>query len=401
METYQYTGINRLGERVRGQVEGRNLPEVEKKLQSSNIDILSLKKKRQGLSFLQQNKITRKDIIGITFQFEQLLRAGVPLLEIVADLRDTFDNHAVKEMLMSVYQSMEGGETFSASLRPYQHVFGDVYISLVEVGEKTGSLESTLADLGSMLKWEDELASKAKKVMIYPAIVSTVVIAVVVLMMLFVVPQLLGFINEMGGDIGFATRSLIATSNFVENNILALIIAPIVLTILYKLLYKRYESFRLLMDKWVFKIKVIGPVLYKLKIARLSNTLAVMYASGMTFTESMQLSSKVLSNAYLEKNVNHAMRLIQEGEPIHSAFAQAQVFPSMGIRMIKVGEHSGKMDEALKNTSYFYDREAKESIDKIEPAIEPLLTIIMGVIVGWVMIAVLGPVYDTMTTVDF
>ncbi|HEY9017338.1 type II secretion system F family protein [Thiomicrospira sp.] len=401
MQIYQFSGINRFGERVRGQIEGKNQAEVEQKLQASKIDILSLKPKGRGLKLFRRANISRKEIIAITFQFEQLLRAGVPLMEIIADLRDSFDNHAVKEMLNFIYQSMEGGETFSDSLQSYRDVFGDVYISLVSVGEQTGQLEVILADLANMLKWEDELLAKAKKVMIYPAIVSLVVLSVVVLMMVFVVPELLGFIGQMGGDLSVSTQALIATSSFIQNNILLLILAPFILVFIFKAWLKRSQLFRVQFDKAKFKIKIIGPVLYKLKIARLANSLAVMYSAGMSFTESMLLAAKVVDNTYMEKNVLMAIRLIKEGEPIHQAFESANVFPPLGVRMVKVGERSGKMDESLKNVSYFYDREAKESIEKIEPAIEPLLTIIMAVIVGWVMMAVLGPVYDTITQVQF
>lgn len=401
MQIYQFSGINRYGERVSGQIEGKNQAEVEQKLQASKVDILSLKPKGRGFKLFKRKQITRKEIIAITFQFEQLLRAGVPLMEILADLRDSFENHAVKEMLDFIYQSMEGGETFSHALQSYRDVFGDVYISLVSVGEKTGQLEVILADLANMLKWEDELLAKAKKVMIYPAIVSLVVLGVVLLMMVFVVPELLGFIGQMGGELGASTRALIATSSFIQNNILFLLAAPFVLVFIFKAWLKRSQSFRVLFDQAKFKIKIIGPVLYKLKIARLANSLAVMYSAGMSFTESMLLASKVVDNTYMEKNVLMAIRLIKEGEPIHQAFAAAKVFPPLGVRMVKVGERSGQMDESLKNVSYFYDREAKESIEKIEPAIEPLLTIIMAVIVGWVMMAVLGPVYDTITQVQF
>jgi type IV pilus assembly protein PilC len=252
-----------------------------------------------------------------------------------------------------------------------------------------------------MLKWEDELAAKAKKVMIYPAIVGTVVLTVVLLMMVFVVPELLTFMGEMGGELGVSTQALIATSSFIQQNILLLLIAPIVLVLVVKAWLKRSQLLRVQLGKWLFKIKIIGPVLYKLKIARLANSLAVMYGAGVSFTDSMLMASRVVNNAYLEQNVRMAIRLIQEGEPIFKAFELAKVFPTLGVRMVKVGERSGQMDEALKNVSYFYDREAKESIEKIEPAVEPLLTIVMALVVGWVMMAVLGPVYDTITQVQF
>jgi type IV pilus assembly protein PilC len=400
MENYQYTGINKFGKRISGVMPANNEHELEQKLLKTKVDLLTFKKKSDGFSLLGKPKVTRKDIISMTFQFEQLLRAGVPLMEIIDDLKDSFESDAVKEMLATIYESMEGGATFSAALKDYESVFGEVYVSLVSVGEKTGKLEDILLDLANMLKWEDELISKAKKVMIYPAIVATVVVAVVILMMMFVVPELLGFITSMGGELGFATIALIATSGFVQEYIIEIFVVPTALVIILKWWRKKSPDFKLKTDELSLRIWIVGPVLYKLKLARIANALAVMYGAGVSFPDSLRMSSIIAGNKYLETNINNAVRMIEDGKPIHESFQQATVFPSMAVRMIKVGELSGGMDVALKNVSYFYDREAKELIDKIEPAIEPVLTVIMGFVVGWVMIAVLGPIYDTIAQVQ-
>lgn len=401
MQLYEYVGINQYGQRVRGQMVAKNAADVELKLNNSNVDILTLKPKSKGISLFDKNKITRKEVILITFQFEQLLRAGVPLMEILNDLRDSFENPAIRDMLTNIHQSMEGGHSFADALSTYSDTFGQVYITLVRSGEQTGQLEEVLADLAAMIKWEDELAAKAKKIMIYPTIVAIVVIGVVILMMVFLVPQLLSFIGEMGSEVGWATKSLVATSNFVQAYILYLIAAPFVLIYIIKAWLRRSAEFLHQFDRAIFKIKLIGPVIYNLKIARLANTLAVMYRSGVSFTDAMSMASGVVSNAYIENNVKSAIKMVEEGMPIHLAFEKANVFPILGLKMIRVGERSGNMDQALTNVGYFYDREAKEMIEKIEPAIEPLLTIVMAVMVGWVLIAVLGPIYDTMTQVDF
>lgn len=399
MQNFNYTGINKFGKRVNGVLPAANSQELEQKLKKSNIDLLTFREQRGGFSILPKPKVTRKDIINFTFQLEQLLRAGVALLEVINDLKDSFESDAVKEMLANIAESMEGGSTFSEAMRPFEKEFGEVYISLVSVGEKTGKLEDILLDLGNMLRWEDELISKAKKVMIYPAIVATVVIAVVILMMLFVVPELLGFITSMGGEIGFATSSLIWTSGFVQNYILELILVPIVFVVVLKWWRKQSPDFKLKTDELVFKLWIVGPVLHKLKLARIANSLSVMYGAGVSFPDSLRMTSVVAGNKYMEENINNAVKMIEDGMPIHESFEEASVFPLMAVRMIKVGELSGGMDKALENVSYFYDREAKELIDKIEPTIEPMLTVIMGFIVGWVMIAVLGPIYDTIAQV--
>ena len=400
MQNYHYTGVNKFGKRVSGVLPAGNEQELELKLSKSNIDLLTFKKKSAGFSLFGKEKVSRKDIIGFTFQLEQLLKAGVPLMDILDDLKDSFESNTVKEMIANIYEDMEGGKTFSQALSSFEPEFGEVYISLVSVGEKTGKLEEILVDLAEMLKWEDELISKAKKVMIYPAIVATVVIAVVILMMMFVVPELLGFITSMGGELGFATIALIATSGFIQEYILELIFSPIVFVFVLKWWRKKSPDFKTKTDELTLNLWVVGPVLYKLKLARIANSLAVMYGAGVSFPESLRMASIIAGNKYLEGNINNAVKLIEDGKPIFEAFQEASVFPSMAVRMVKVGELSGAMDDALKNVSYFYDREAKELIDKIEPAIEPLLAVIVGFVVGWVMIAVLGPIYDTIAQVQ-
>ena len=400
MQNYQYSGVNKFGKRVSGVLPAANEQELEQKLVKSEIDLLSYKKKSEGFSLFSKPKISRKEIIGFTFQLEQLLKAGVPLMDILDDLKDSFESDSVKELLANIYEAMEGGKTFSQALSSYTEEFGEVYISLVSVGEKTGKLEEILVNLADMLKWEDELVSKAKKVMIYPAIVATVVIAVVILMMLFVVPELLGFIKSMGGELGFATIALIATSGFIQEYILEIFVVPFVSVFVFKWWRKKSPDFKVKTDELSLNLWVVGPVLYKLKLARIANSLAVMYSAGVSFPDSLRMASIIAGNKYLEGNINVARQMIEDGKPIFEAFEQASVFPSMAVRMVKVGELSGAMDDALKNVSYFYDREAKELIDKIEPAIEPILTVIMGFVVGWVMIAVLGPIYDTIAQVQ-
>lgn len=401
MPDYRYNGVNRFGKRVNGEMQAANAQDLEQRLKLAKVGLISYQVRSPGLfSKVGKKRILRRDVITITMQFRQLLKAGVPLMDIIDDLRQSYENDAVKEMLSSIYEAMEGGESFSSALSGYEKEFGKVYISLVAIGEQTGQLETILENLEQMLKWEESLASKAKKVMIYPSIVGTVVIAVVLLMMIFVVPEVMKFVKEMGGELGFATQALVATSDFVRENIILILLFPFAVWFGIKYLLKKSKRFRVKFDASIFKIKVIGPVLYKLKIARIANSLAIMYAAGMSFTNALRMSVNVANNAYLEQKVERAIRLIEEGLPIHEAFTEAEVFPSMAIRMVKVGELSGNMDQALRNVSEFYDNEAKETIEKIEPAVEPALTVVMAFIIGWVMMAVLGPIYNTISKVQ-
>lgn len=400
MQHFKYTGISSDGRRVTGIETANSSTDLGHKLRKQNIHLIRGRKQHKGPYLGAKGRIARKELIFITFQLAQLLKAGVPLLEVINDLKNSVESTSCRTMLSDLYERMQGGATFSEALAPHKNTFGNVYIALVSVGENTGKLDQILMSLADMLKWEDELASKAKKVMVYPAIVASVVVAVVILMMVFVVPELLGFIGSMEGEIGFATVALVATSSFIKSYLIELFVAPIMLFLAIKFLRTRSESFKLRTDKWILKSPIIGPVIHKLKLARVANTLAIMFTAGVSFTESLKMCTKVAGNAYLASNLDRSAQLIQEGEPIHKAFEIAAVFPRLAISMVKVGESSGQMDQALTNISYFYDREAKELIDKIEPAIEPILTVVMGLVVGWVMVAVLSPIYDTIAQVS-
>lgn len=402
MIRYRYLGITRFGKRVKGEMEATSIRALEKKLNASGIDLVSFKTtaSRMPPVFFLKPRLKRQDIMLITAQLGQLLSAGLPLIDAIEDLSHAYEEERIRQVLSSLYETMKGGESFSEALQAYEKEFGRVYIALVEIGEKTGQLARILKDLELMLSWEETLAEKAKKIMIYPAIVSAVVLVVLSMMMVFVVPQLLGFIKEMGGQFGVTTSVMVALSNFLTAHFVELILFCLFLAVGIKWMLQRSNRLREGVDRGVFRIKVLGPVLYKLKIARLARSLGIMSAAGMTFTQGLRLSLAVTGNAYLERCIKSCIRMIEEGTPIHQAFKQSELFPGMAVRMVKVGEMTGQMDQALFHVGDYYDMDAKRTIERIEPAIEPTLTVIMAIIVGWVMMAVLGPVYDTISGVQ-
>lgn len=376
-----------------------NDKDLEQRLKAANIDVLSYKVQKPGFRF-GQKKIHIQEVITLTDELKMLLGAGVPLMDVIDDERQNFPSDPVREMMSAVYEAMEGGASFSEALEPYEKVFGEIYISLVRVGEQTGQLEEVLGELSEMMTWQQALAAKAKKIMIYPSIVATVVIGVVIMMMIFVVPQLLSFIKEMQGELGFATIALIATSNFVQEHIVEILLFPVLVVMGIKVAKNKIPKFHLWFDENILKLKLIGPIMYKLKIARMANTLATMERAGVGFMDALELSTKVVANKFMEQQIIFARRLIQEGRKITEAFSESGLMPPMALRIIRAGEDSGRMDEALNNIGTIYDKQAKDLIDKIEPTIEPALTIVMATMVGWVMMAVLGPIYDTISKVQ-
>lgn len=403
MQTFKFLGIDKTGRRITGEFESLSLKEAEYKLESRGLDLIYLKAKTTPTyaSFMAKKPIKRKDIINLTLQLEQLLRSGMSLIDVLEELKSSLENPNLKEIMQSIYQEVDAGESFSQALMPYKNVFSEVYISLVAAGENSGNLTTMLANLAAMLKWEDELASKTKKVMIYPAILVVVITAVTLLMMLFVVPELLSFIQEMGQEPSWATISLIATSSFLEKWGIYLVGFLVLFLIVMKIALKNLEL-RRKYDLLILGLPVVGKILYKIKIARVAQSLAVIYSAGIDIAGAIKMSAKVTGNSYLESKFDLALnRILSEGDSIYQAFELAQVFPTMGLKMIKVGEQSKSLGQALHNISYFYEREAKEAIDKLEPTLEPLLTLIMAFVIGWVMLAVLEPIYSTISQVDF
>jgi len=256
-----------------------------------------------------------------------------------------------------------------------------------------------LRDLAETLMWQDELASQTRKIMIYPAIVSIVVIGVVGFLMIYLMPQLLPFIKNIGTEVPLYTKVLMSISEAFVSYWYLIFSFPVVIYVAAVVAANKNVAVRYFIDGLKLKIWLIGPLISKIKLARFASYFAMMYSSGITVLDALGISKDMVDNMVLEDSIHKARSSIAEGSQISESFESVGVFPSMIVRMLKVGEDTGAMDEALLNVSYFYNREVKESIDKLEPAMMPILTIILGGIMMWIMMAVLGPVYDAVSTI--
>jgi type IV pilus assembly protein PilC len=379
-----------------------NPMELEKRLGSMGFDLLSYKEQSKAAKSVFRSKtISRRELINFTFHIEQLIKSGVPLIDSLKDIRDSIEYSHFTDVLQTVIDDIEGGKTLSLALSAHPVIFDKVYVTLVRVGEETGQLAEVLKDLAETIRWQDELISQTKKIMIYPAIVTVIVLMVVTFLMVYLMPQLLPFIKNLGTEVPLHTQILIDVSGAFVNYWYLIFSLPIVIFISIKIASGRNREFRYFLDKMKLNIWLFGPLMMKVKLARFANYFAMMYSSGITVLDSLKISEDMVDNMVLEESINKARISISEGVIISKSFEAVGVFPSMIVRMIKVGEDTGAMDDALLNVSYFYNREVKESIEKIEPAILPVLTIILGGIMMWIMMAVLGPVYDAVAGVKF
>ncbi len=400
MPDYKFKTIDAAGKVRSDSMVASNPMELEKRLASMGFDLLSYKEhSKLSSSILQKKTVSRRELINFTFHVEQLTKSGVPLLDSLKDIRNSIEYSNFTDVLQTVIDDIEGGKTFSLALAEHPQVFDKVYVTLVRVGEETGNLSEVLKDLAETIRWQDELASHTRKILIYPAIVTAVVICVVSFLMIYLMPQLLPFIKNVGTDIPLYTKVLISTSGAFVDYWYIIFSLPLLVYIAVVVLASKNPAVRYFIDGMKLRIWLIGPLVSKIKLARFANYFAMMYSSGITVLDALGISENMVDNLVLENSINKARSSIADGSQISESFESVGVFPSMIVRMLKVGEDTGAMDEALLNVSYFYNREVKESIDKLEPALMPVLTIILGGIMMWIMMAVLGPVYDAVSTI--
>ncbi len=401
MPDYKFKTIDAAG-RVRADTMVASNPmELEKRLGSMGFDLLSYKEQNRASNKVIKSKgISRRELINFTFHVEQLVKSGVPLIDSLKDIRDSIEYSHFTDTLQTIIDDIEGGKTLSLALAEHPAIFDNVYVTLVRVGEETGQLAEVLKELAESIRWQDELISQTKKIMIYPAIVSVFVLLVVTFLMLYLMPQLVPFIKNLGGELPWHTRLLIDVSNLFVNYWYLLFSLPVLLFALVKIVVSKSRKARYVIDGVKLRLWLFGPLLSKIKLARFANYFAMMYSSGITVLDALKISEGMVDNLVLQESIDKARQSISEGTIISKSFEQLGVFPSMIVRMLKVGEDTGAMDEALLNVSYFYNREVKESIEKIEPALMPILTVLLGVIMMWIMMAVLGPVYDAVSGVN-
>ena len=401
MPLYTYKAIDAEGKAVLGRADAVNVFDLEQRLSRMGLDLVSGAPSAQKTRLIGGSQVKRQDLINFCFHLEQLASAGVPIVEGLIDLRESVENLRFREVVAGLVETIEGGKNLSGALADYPEVFSKVVVSLVRSGEQTGKLPEVLKGLAETLKWEDELAAQTKKLLIYPLFVGGIVTLVTFFLMIYLVPQMVGFIRNMGQEIPLQTRILIHVSNFFVNFWWAVAAAPFAIWYGLKAAAGTYPSVAFRIDDLKLRVPYIGPILRKIILSRFASSFAMMYSSGITVLDAIRSSEEIVGNRPLENALRTAGQQIAEGKGLTQAFTDVGLFPALVIRMLKIGENTGALDKALLNVAYFYNREVKEGIDRVQAMIEPAMTVVLGAILGWVMLAVLGPVYDTISKLKF
>lgn len=401
MKQFRYRAINAKGRQIKGVVTAVNEANLHKQLQTVGLELVqcSVVKQKKASAFGTSGVKTR-DLIQLFMHLEQLQGAGVPLLDSLADIRDTTDNNKLRDILSEVYRAVSEGGALSEALAQHPKTFTNLYISLIKAGEDTGDLGFAFRQLIKYLKWVDDLQSKVRKATRYPMILLAVVVLVVVVMLGFVVPQIVGFVRNLDMEIPFYTSALIAVSDFLQQYWWAVLFSPIVLFVLYKILSNTSEEFSYRMDVLFLNMPVAGPLIRKISISRYSQTFGALFASGIDILGCLKSARQTVSNRALLEALNIVEERVKTGSPLSEAFNGSGEFPSMVIRMIKIGEESGNLSPVLEQVSDFYTKDVDEAVEGMVTMIEPALTGIMGGLILWIAVAVFGPIYSSFENID-
>lgn len=398
MSLYTYKAVTQDGRTVNGRIDALNIVDLEMRLRRMELDLIN-GDPVSNRSLFSGSDVPRREIIHFCFHLELLVRAGVPILEGLSDLRDTLEHPRFREVVAGLVESIEGGQKLSQAMEGHSKVFNKVFISLIRAGEDTGRLPEVLQNLTESLKWEDELASQTKKLIMYPAFVGTVVLSATFFLMIYMVPQLKQFVKNMGQVLPMQTKVLFFVSDLLVSYWYFALLLPILLVLGLKTLLHVNPLARVRFDGLKLKFPLIGDILRKIILSRFANTFALLYSSGIPILESIRTTQDVVGNLVVRRGLERVEQLIGEGQNVTAAFHSIGFFPPLVIRMLRVGESTGALDAALMNVSYFYNRDVKESVEKVQQLIEPMLTVVLGCLLGWIMLSVLGPVYDVISKI--
>ena len=405
MERFKYRAVTENGRSIRGVIAAANEVDLYNQLQSAGLELVQCKplNTKKGL-FGGSGSVKRvklRDIIQFFLHMEQMQSAGVPLLDALADIRDTTENTRLRDMMTEIHRDVSDGASLSEAMGKHPKVFNNLYLSLIKAGEDTGDLTASYRELIKYLKWVDHIQSKIRKATRYPMIVMAVVFVTIVVMMGYVVPQIVGFIINMDMELPWYTSALISTSEFFQSYWWAVIATPIIFIVVTKTLSKASDDFAYRVDSMFLRMPVMGPLIRKITIARYSQTFGALFAAGIDILNALRSARETVKNRVMLEALERVEKFVQAGMPVSEAFNASGEFPSMVVRMIRIGEESGNLTVVLEQVSEFYTKDVDEAVEAMIAAIEPTLTALLGGIILWIAAGVFGPIYSSFENIDF
>lgn len=389
----RYRAMDARGRMRRGRMEAANEADLEARLRRLELDLVTCAPARATRQWSLHPPIRRGQLINFCFHLEQLLRATVPVPEALADLRDSVKGAHLRGVLAGMVEAIEGGATLSEAMARHPETFDPMMVNLVRAGESSSQLPLVLERLTATLRWQDEQAIQFRKVLTTPLLLVGVLGAVIGFLMVYLVPRLTGFIETMGEELPAHTLALIAVSEFFQRwwAFAPALAAPWLCLAVAGRLSPRLRRG---VDALKLRIWFVGPLRRKLILARFVNCFGLMYGAGLSVLDSIRIGEGLLGNLAVEEAARTAAQRIAEGAGISDSFERTELFPPLVLRMLRVGENTGALDTALANIGYFYERDVRDAIERVQALVGPTSTLVLGSLLLWVIVSVMGPIYD-------
>ncbi len=400
MALFAYRAIDSDGRVSNGSLDAVNGIDLELRLRRLGLDLLTFEPVKRSTA-ARTRSISRTELITFCFHLSQLLKAGVNIIEALTDLRDTVENPGFRQVMASLIEDIEGGQKLSEAMASHSYCFDNVFVALVRAGEQSGTLTEVLDELSENLKWQDEMASQAKKALMYPSIVLVVIVGVVFVLMTLLVPQLAATFKQLVPKLPRETEVLIFLSNIFVKWWYLLLGIPTALVMLVVFLSRTNERVQRVIDELGLKLPVLGAIRQKIILARFSTYFAMLYKAGISVLECIHICEKIVGNRVMEEGLQRVGRSISEGQGISQAFVATKLFPPLVLRMLRVGESTGALDAALLNVSYFYNRQVRDSISKMQDLLGPATTVVLGLLIVAILYSIFLPIYDVISKIKF
>lgn len=396
MAKFRYRAMNTNKEIFEGTKEAKSTQEVIDFIGANGYYPLLVEEviesKEINLEF--NKKVKLKDISVFCRQFYTMLDAGVPILKCLEILTDQTENKVLKDTLKSVLRDVERGDPLSDSFKKHSDIFPELLISLVEAGEASGNLDKIMERMSTHYEKESKTANKVKTAMIYPVMLSIIATAAVIFILVFVMPTFQEIFEQTGADLPWSTRFLLGSGDFLINNALIIVIV----CGLIGFLLKRYfdtENGKIFKSKMSLKIPAIKKLNQMTIVSRFTRTMAILLGSGMPLIKSLQIVSHVVENKIAENALKDVEDKVSKGESLTTSVKETDIFPQMLYSMIEIGENTGALDDILNKTADFYDEELDTAIQSTVALMEPVLIVVMGLIVGFIIMSVMLPLYES------
>ena len=392
---------------MEGEVEALNQEEASHKLKEDKIIITNItrtKKKKgeakakgkgKGFSLFGKKKVKVEDILIFSKQFATMVKAGLPILEVLAMLRDQLENPSIKEIIEDIRKSLEGGVTLSKCFEKYPQYFDNVYVNLIKAGEASGKLDLFLLKIVDSLEKKEKIKKKIKGALMYPAIMFTVAITVSAFMLVKVVPVFAKMYEGMGIALPKPTAVILGMSDFLRGTGgLMLLLGSISGFFIFKYLTTKNEKIKYKWHQQVLKLPVFGEMILRSLLARISLIMGNLSAAGVNLLESIEIAKSVSNNVVVTEALENVKKGVFSGDTLTKLFLKEPLFPPTFSQLISVGEQTGQLDEMFGSVASYYEEEFDTSVDNMSALIEPIMIVFMGLMIGGLMIAMYSPIFN-------